>query len=203
MSTRKLLAVVIGAAAAISVGVLLVTGVVGAASDGNRGTYSGSAGPGFANGVVSILSRPAAASDRLPASALGSGIRFLSNPAAARLARIEGTRSIYVAPGTGGTVCLIVRDSADKSTTTDCADRTTLVSGTIYISTPDLVGRTEDIVGIVSDGVQSVADSDGKSRTVDANVFTAAGVQGQVITLTNASGAQSKVDLGLQFPPGS
>jgi hypothetical protein len=78
-----------------------------------------------------------------------------------------------------------------------------LVSGTIYISTPDPVSRTEDIVGLVSDGVRSVVDSSGRSRSVAGNVFTAAAVHGQVITLTNAAGAESKVDLGLQFPPGS
>lgn len=203
MSRRTVLALLSGAAVTISVGVLLLSGVVGAAPDGNRGTYSGSAGPGFASGAVSLLSRPAAASDKLPASALGSGLRLLSSPAAARLARTEGTQIIYVAPGVGDTLCLIVRDSADRSTATDCADRTALVSGTIYISTPDPVSRTEDIVGLVSDGVRSVVDSSGRSRSVAGNVFTAAAVHGQVITLTNAAGAESKVDLGLQFPPGS
>jgi hypothetical protein len=203
MSMRRLLILVVSAGTVTSAGVLLLTGVVGAASDGDRGAYSGSAGPGFANGNVSVLSRAPTSSDRLTTSDLGPAAGLLSNLRAARLARVVGTQQIYVAPGAAGNICLIVRDSADQSTTVDCAERETLASGTIYISTPDPATRTEDIVGVVSDGVRSVEDPSGKSRPVVANVFTATDVHGQLITLTNSSGAQSVVDLGMQFPPGS
>ena len=198
MRKRYWLPVSIALALAAAVAAVLVS-IGGAAPSGNRGRYSGSAGPGFAPATLAILSRPATPLDALAGGALGPAASNVSNLNAARLAAIDGTQRIFVAPGRNETDCLIVIDAADKSTTVDCADTSTLVSGAIYISIPNSAARTEDIVGIVSDGVWQVVASDGQVGSVKHNVFTLHQVRGQTVTLSNSAGAKSVVDLGSQF----
>jgi hypothetical protein len=192
-----LISIALFASAAIAAGVVSIGG---AAPTGNRGSYSGSAGPGFASGKLAVLSRPATAQDALPPTALGPGAANIPDITAARLSTADGAKRIFVAPGRNGTDCLIVIDAAERSAAVDCADANTLISGTIYISLPDSSTQTEDVIGIVSDGVPQVTGPEGQATSVRDNVFTLDGMSGQTVTLTNDRGATSAVDLGTQLP---
>jgi hypothetical protein len=118
--------------------------------------------------------------------------------ASARLAVATATRRVFVARRDNDELCLIVEDDAEQSSTVDCASRSVLKTGAIFISTPDYATKTVDVVAVVGDGVKAVS-AEGANAAVVNNVAILPRLNGRLITLIGANSVQSAVDLGPQF----
>jgi hypothetical protein len=126
---------------------------------------------------------------------LQSARSMLSDAGSMHFARAVGAVRLFVAPGRrSNEVCLIVEDADEPSTAVDCAPRSVLTTGAVYVTKPDDAARTVDLFALVGDGVTSVA-----STTVENNVAVVSNLSGQVIELRNKVGQTSMVDLGPQF----
>jgi len=112
-----------------------------------------------------------------------------------RLALVRGSLRVFVAPGKDpDALCLIVEETVQSSTATDCAPRSILRTGAIYMTKPDSNTGTEDVFAVVSDGVTSVGPT-----TVTNNVAVIPGFSGRLLTLKSRAGQTSTQDLGPQF----
>jgi hypothetical protein len=124
-------------------------------------------------GAVSVLSRSARASDSLPASVLAypfAARNFASaSGAGSRLVRVEGTLALYAVPGKAGMLCLIEVDEQAQTAGGACAQRSTLLTGSIYMADREEDGSRQ-VVGLVGDG-HTYAESNGKKVRVEGNVF--------------------------------
>jgi hypothetical protein len=148
------------------------------------------------DGTVAVLaSRPTA--DDLPTVRtvrLQQSRGMMSDAADLRLATALGSTRVFVAPAKdAGDVCLIVEDSGEDSTAIDCANRSVLIKGAIYLLKPNESTMTVDVFALVSDGVTMV-----DSTRVENNVVVIRDFSGQALTLTNGHGVVSTVDLGPQ-----
>jgi len=120
---------------------------------------------------------------------------MLSEASSVRFAKAVGAVRLFVAEGSrSNEACLIVEDANEPSTAIDCAPRSLLRTGAIYLTKPDEAARTVDLFALVGDDVTSVA-----SATVENNVAVVPNLSGQVIALRNKVGRVSMVDLGPQF----
>jgi hypothetical protein len=116
---------------------------------------------------------------------------MLRDSADARLATTLGSTRVFVAPAKdAGDVCLIVEDSSEDSTAIDCAQRSVLIKGAIYLLKPNESTATVDVFAVVSDGVTMV-----DSTRVENNVVVIRDFPGQALALTNGQGVVSTVDL--------
>jgi hypothetical protein len=148
-------------------------------------------------GRVSVLNRPVTPHDLASKRTryLQASNSMFSAATDIRLGKEIGATKVFVAPGkSSGDVCLIVEGAIEDSSAVDCAARSLLVKGAIYLTKPDYETRTADVFVLVTDGVTSV-----DSATVQNNVAVLTGHVGQLITLTNRAGVVSTVDLGPQF----
>ena len=141
----------------------------------------------FTGGTVSILERPATPADRLPERVLNSPFpeTQLNGVENARLAQTASGRGVFVAPGKGDKMCLIVMFGDAVGAT--CGDRRALANIPIYLARPNGNG-TQDVVGLVADGVTSVGDA-----RVIANTFAMNDAQSGVFEMHSAAGSRSVV----------
>lgn len=147
---------------------------------------------------MSVLDRPAKASDRLPPALVNSGLAsHLDNPASARLALSTGGTNVFVARGRNGTLCLIMTSREFAAT---CTGRDLLRDGAIYLTTPEADG-TMDVYAAVPDGFAE-ATAGSVNGAVSDNAVWLHGVPLSATTLylTGRSGSRV-VALGLQTPP--
>ena len=178
-------------AAALAATVALVSG--GGASSGPAP---------ISNGRVSLLERPRTATDDLPADVAGLPVASrLSSAAAARLATVDGSLRVYVAPAREGDVCLIVADAEERSTLVNCAPKSLLRTTSIYIARPASEEGATDVIGVVGDGVVATTAHSARGATVASNVFVMRGLRGRELTLDGAAGAEGLLDIGPQQPP--
>ena len=149
------------------------------------------------NGSVSALARAAHTTDALPQSVLSypfAARNFASaNGNGSRLLQVQGTLRLYGVPGKEGMLCLIEVDSAADTAGGACADRSVLLTGSIYMA-----DRQEDgsrlVVGLVGDG-HTYAEANGRRVRVENNAFVLGGVQGSSVTIGSTTATQS-IDLG-------
>jgi hypothetical protein len=63
---------------------------------------------------------------------------MLSDAGDLRFAEATGTARVFVAPGrSSGDVCLVVEDASELSAAIDCAPKSVLRKGAIYLAKPD------------------------------------------------------------------
>jgi len=149
------------------------------------------------NGDVSVLARPASSSDTASKRTgdLQASHHLISDLGDLRVATEVGPIRLLVAPGNkAGDVCLIVEDSSEDSTAVDCASRSLLSKGAIYLTKPDETSQTADVFLLVGDGVTSV-----NAQAVKQNVAMLQDLPGQLVELKDQAGSVSTVDLGPQF----
>lgn len=176
------------------IGVLVV--VVAAAIASQVG-FGDSGKVRIGTGKVTALARAAGPADQLPTQLLGYPFaehNFASpTGAGSRLLRSEGSLRIYAVPGKGGMLCLVEVDEVEQASGGACADRSVLLTGSIFMS-----DRAEDgsqqVIGLVGDG-HTYAEAGGKRVGVERNVFLLRGVGADTVTIGSPSAAQT-VDVG-------
>jgi hypothetical protein len=153
----------------------------------------------LSEGRVSVLNKPGS-SEYVPSGRtleLHGGRSVFSDARSVRFAKAVGSIRLFVAPGSrSDELCLIVENAAEASTAVDCAPRSVLTTGAIYLTKPDEAARTVDLFALVGDDVTSVGPA-----TVENNVAVIFNLSGQLIALKNRAGQISMVDLGPQFLP--
>jgi hypothetical protein len=150
--------------------------------------------PALSDGTVAVLERPARSGDVLPGRVLELPFaRHFANSGAARLARRDAERTVYVVPGRDSTLCLIVVEA--NAVGLNCAGRSVLRSGAVWQGTGQDDGST-DVVGVVGDGVAYARTEGGSRVVVNNNVFTIDAVRGRTITLGTHDGFEAEFDLG-------
>jgi hypothetical protein len=151
----------------------------------------------IANGSVSALARAARPADSLPASVLAypfADRNFASPPGAgARLLTTQGPLRLYAVPGKDGMLCLIEVDSNAQTSGGACADRSALLTGSIYMADLQEDGSRQ-VVGLVGDGA-SYAEADGRRTRVQNNAFVLPGVRSDTVTVGSPTASQT-VDIG-------
>jgi hypothetical protein len=149
------------------------------------------------NGSVSALARAARAADTLPQSVLDypfADRNFASpNGGSSRLLQEHGSLKLYAVPGKGGMLCLIEVDTVADTAGGACANRSILLTGSIYMA-----DRQEDgsrlVVGLVGDG-HTYAEANGRRTTVDNNAFVLNHVEGGDLTVGSPTASQH-IDIG-------
>jgi hypothetical protein len=149
------------------------------------------------NGSVSALARAARAADTLPQNVLDypfADRNFASpNGGGSRLLQEHGSLKLYAVPGKGGMLCLIEVDTVADTAGGACADRSILLTGSIYMA-----DRQEDgsrlVVGLVGDG-HTYAEANGRRTTIDNNAFVLNHVEGGDLTVGSPTASQH-VDIG-------
>jgi hypothetical protein len=168
-----------------AIGALAAVTAVGAVAQSGDGT-NGSPGDDVAQvttvepearAAASVLARPRAAGDALPAEVeerMNAHPRFGMNPGLSRRAIGGLSNSVYLIPASGF-VCaaLTVGDGANMS----CAETSDLAAGQSGPSTVSLAGGAIAVYGMVPDGVDSVAvatddRSAGATKVVNNAFFT-------------------------------
>src|SRR4051794_20308768 len=181
----------------VGIGVFAAAGLFARTRATPTGTASTIGDAVISPGTLSVLTK-ANTSGYAPSTRtleLQSGRLILSDARSLRFARAVGTVRLFVAPGSSSNeVCLIVEDAKESSTSVDCAPRSLLTTGAVYLTKPDEATRTVDLFALVRDGVKSVA-----AASVENNVAVVRNLRDQVIPLTNQVGRLSMVDLGPQF----
>jgi hypothetical protein len=174
-------ALAVAAAGAAALAAVAVAAFISPGADDAEGIGS------FTGGSVSILERPASPADRLPERVLNSPFpdSQLNGVENARLAQIAFGRRVFVAPGKGNQVCLIVIFGDAVGAT--CGDRRALANIPIYLARPNGDG-TQDVVGLVADGVTSVGDAG-----VTANTFAMNDAQSGMFEMHSAAGTRRVV----------
>ena len=177
--------------------VIGVVVVLAAAAIASQVGFGGSGKVRIGTGKVTALSRAAAPADQLPAQVLGYPFaehNFASpTGAGSRLLRREGSLSIYGVPGKGGMLCLVELDEVEQTSGGACADRSILLTGSIFMSDQAEDGSRQ-VVGLVGDG-HTYAEAGGKRVGVERNVFLLRGVGADSVTIGSPSAAQT-VDVG-------
>jgi hypothetical protein len=177
-----------------TIGILLVLAVAATAAAVGRG---GSDKVRIGNGSVSALSRAARPTDRLPAEILAYPFaehNFASpTGAGSRLLQSDGALSLYAVPGKSGMVCLVEVDEFAQTSGAACADRSVLLTGSIFMADRNEDG-TQQVTGLVGDG-HTYAEANGKRVRIEFNAFLLRGVQGSEITIGSATAAQT-VEVG-------
>jgi hypothetical protein len=185
MTTRaKNLSVLVGVILAFGTALLLAAATGGAASKPLQ----------LGNGNVAALSRTAGADDALPAAVTAMpAASWISNASASRLVLNASDYRAWVAPGTGGFLCLAVQVTVEGGSGITCAPRKTLQTGPIYFSSINASGGV-DVVGLVDDAVDSVRAAGNVARLAN-NAFVLRNMAGTSLTLGTSAGSHS-VDLG-------
>ena len=148
-------------------------------------------------GKVSALARATQSADRLPAEVLAypfADRNFASpNGAGSRLLKTDGSLSLYAVPGKYGMVCLVEIDVLAQTSGAACADRSVLLTGSIFMA-DQLEDGTQQVMGLVGDG-HTYAEANGKRVRVDGNAFLLRGVRSTEVTIGSPAAAQT-VDIG-------
>jgi hypothetical protein len=145
------------------------------------------AGDPLIPGHVSVLDRPQQAQDALPSKvlALPSAHQFAGTP---RRSQVSGKGDyLYVVPGKGGSLCLVVVKG--QEVTTACAGRTLLLDQTIFVAERDEAGKI-NVFGIVDDSVVSVGNT-----KPSANTFVVYDLSSTALPLRTVAGATHILDL--------
>jgi hypothetical protein len=176
------------------IGVLLV---VAAAAIVSQVGFGDSGKTRIGNGKVSALARAATPRDRLPAEVLGYPFaqhNFASSSGVgSRLLKTDGSLRLYAVPGKGGLLCLVEVDEVAQTSGGACADRSVLLTGSIFMSDEGEDG-TQQVVGLVGDG-HTYAEAAGKRVAVQGNVFLLRGIRSDDVTIGSPTAAQT-VDVG-------
>jgi hypothetical protein len=176
------------------IGLLLVAA---AAAIGSQVGFGDSGKTRVGTGKVSALARAGAPRDRLPAEVLGYPFaehNFASpSGGGSRLLRTDGSLNLYAVPGKGALICLIEFDEVAQTSGGACADRSVLLTGSIYMA-DEAEDGTQQVAGLVGDG-HTYAEAGGKRVGVQGNVFLLRGVRSDEVTIGSPTAAQT-VDLG-------
>jgi hypothetical protein len=151
----------------------------------------------ISRGATSVLTRTGALryAPSTRTLELQSARSILSDAGSVHFAKAVGAVRLFVAPGShSNEICLIVENANEPSTAIDCAPRSILTTGAVYLTKPDDAARTVQLFALVGDDVTSVASS-----TVENNVAVVSNLSSQIIALRNKVGQVSMVDLGPQF----
>jgi hypothetical protein len=159
-------------------------------------TFTGNARTAPAESTLGILQSRATSADKLPATVLNSPVAsHLPDLTAARHAFNSGGDDIYVAPGTNGTICLMVAGQASFGS---CASDAVLDTGVIYIVSPQADG-TMNAYLVVPDGY-SEATIGSMTVGVIRNVAAFRGAPSSSLATLSGSAGTRNVDLGAQTP---
>jgi hypothetical protein len=149
------------------------------------------------NGSVSVLARAARAGDALPPSVLGYpfAARNFASPSGAgsRLLTTQDSLRLYAVPGKAAMLCLIEVDGADQTAGGACAERSVLLTGSIYMADRHDDG-TWQVVGLVGDG-HTYAEANGARTRVENNAFVLRRVSNGEITIGSPTASQ-RVQIG-------
>jgi hypothetical protein len=149
------------------------------------------------NGSVSALSRAARVTDALPTQVLSYPFanHNFASPAGfgSRLLKTDGSLRLYAVPGKAGMVCLVEIDDVAGTSGGACADRSVLLTGSIFMADRKDDG-SQQVVGLVGDG-HTYAQADGKRKAVDNNVFVLRGVQDEEVEIGSPT-AEQTVEIG-------
>jgi hypothetical protein len=179
--SRRSVFVATAATAAIAAGVVSQLGLGG--SDKVR----------IGDGSVSALARAAHSDDALPASILTYpfAARNFANPrgAGSRLLTTRDSLRLYAVPGKNGMLCLIEFDVATEAAGGACADRSSLLTGAIYMADRQADGPWQ-VVGLVGDG-HTYAEANGARTRVENNAFVLPDVTASEITIGSPTASQT------------
>lgn len=141
--------------------------------------------PVLGNGSVAALERAAGArADALPPEVWAMpAADWLASRDSARLILSDSERTVWAARGKSGSVCLVLQEAREQSTSIDCAPRSILTKGPLYVTSLDASGAAT-VVGLVDDGVSTVRDAAGREMPIRDNVFVIRGVSSDSISLT-------------------
>ena len=110
-----------------------------------------------------------------------------------RLVGIDGTTKIFAVPGKGRLLCVVEVDQTADTAGGACADRTVLLTGSIWTADVHQDG-TKDVVGLVGDGHTYVA-AGGRRVPIENNAFVIHDVAGDEVEVGSPAAAQT-VSLG-------
>jgi hypothetical protein len=100
--------------------------------------------------------------------------------------------TLYAVPGKGGMLCLIEVDSSAQTAGGACADRSALLTGSIYMADRQEDGSRQ-VVGLVGDG-HTYAKASGARTRVENNAFVLRNVEDDAITIGSPT-AEQTVDI--------
>ena len=179
----------------IAFGSLLVVAAVAAGVLSQLG-LGGSGRVQIGNGSVSALAWAARSGDELPASVLRypfAARNFASESGhGSRRLITQGSLTLYAVPGKGGMLCLIEVDSSAQTAGGACADRSALLTGSIYMADRQEDGSRQ-VVGLVGDG-HTYAKASGARTRVENNAFVLRNVEDDAITIGSPT-AEQTVDI--------
>jgi hypothetical protein len=90
-------------------------------------------------------------------------------------------------------LCLVEVDSAAQTSGGACAERSALLTGSIYMADRQEDGSRQ-VVGLVGDG-PTYAEADGRRTRVENNAFVLRGVRGSDVTIGSPTASQT-VEIG-------
>jgi len=151
------------------------------------------------DGAVAALGRAPRTGDALPAKVLAlpfAAKNFASaTGAGSRLIRTAGSLQLYAVPGNGRLLCLIEVNASLSTAGGACADRSSLLTGSIYMADRREDGSgLWDVVGLVGDG-HTYVEADGRRVAVQNNAFVLHGVAADEVTLGSPTATQT-VNIG-------
>lgn len=155
--------------------------------------FSASGTSDLSSANVSVFKRAGSADDQLPEQVVDRpSASQLTNIDEARLAQTTPDARLYLVPGEGGALCLVV--AWQDSTGTNCGSPESLDNGAIYLARP-ASNDTMDVWGIVADGVQDVG-----GIPVENNTFAFHGPASASLTLRSGSELR-QLSIGSLQPP--
>jgi hypothetical protein len=144
-------------------------------------------------GAVSALTRAAKTADVLPADVVElpfAAHNFASaDGRGSRLVATDGTTQIFAVPGKGRLLCVVEVDEAADTAGGACADRSVLLTGSIWTANVREDG-TKDVVGLVGDG-HTYASSGARRVPVANNAFVLHDVAGDEVEVGSPDAAQT------------
>jgi hypothetical protein len=177
-------------------GALVATAAITAGVVSQLG-FSGGEKVQIGNGSVSALARTARSGDALPPSVLAYPFaerNFASRSGSgSRLLTTDGSLRLYAVPGKDRMVCLIEVDAVAQTAGGACADRTILLTGSIYMADRQPDG-SRLVVGLVGDG-HTYAEANGTRTRVENNAFVLRNVQDDGVTIGSPTASQT-IDIG-------
>jgi hypothetical protein len=159
-------------------------------------TQVGHGGPDrvrIGTGAVSALTRAARPTDALPAYVLALPFalhNFASTDGrGSRMVAVDGATRIFAVPGKGRLLCVVEVDQAAETAGGACADRSILLTGSIWTAEVDQDG-TEDVVGLVGDG-HTYAAAGERRVPIANNAFVMHDITGGEVQLGSPTATQT------------
>jgi hypothetical protein len=149
--------------------------------------------PALGNGSVAALDRAArTTADTLPrqVQSMPAGDWLASRDRGVRVLS-DSERMVWIAAGKSGSICLVLQETREQTTSIDCAPRSILTKGPLYASSLDANGAAT-VVGLVDDAVSSVRGPANRDIPIQKNLFVLRDVTSDSVALTLSASSGSR-----------